>query len=244
MSSPYVPLTKLAQPGTAKLEGLSSREAQDLLSQWGPNDPTPVRRAALAVELLVLFLNPLVIILLVASGASAILGQRVDAAIIVLIVILSIAINFVQTYRSQRAITRLREHVSLTATVLRDGSWKEIRRHEVVPSDLIRLSAGDLVPADSRLLESRDLFVQQAALTGESMPAEKDALSSDKSDKSEERKPQDPSMVFLGTSVVSGTAIARVVATGPHTAFGAICAWPCTRMHSNPSFSPSHSPSA
>src|SRR5438094_967466 len=82
----------------------------------------------------------------------------------------SVAIDFVQTYRSQRAIQKLQEHVSLTATVLRDGRWQEIKRQEVVPGEIVRLSAGDLVPADGELLEARDLYVQQAALTGESMP--------------------------------------------------------------------------
>ena len=82
-------------------------------------------------------------------------------------VVLGVTINFVQTYRSQRAIQRLREHVSLTATVLRDAKWQEVKRHDVVPGDLVRLSAGDLVPADGQLLEARDLYVQQAALTGE-----------------------------------------------------------------------------
>jgi Mg2+-importing ATPase len=219
MSSSTAPFPENAQRPASQLTGLTSREAEELLTQYGPNDPTPVRHGALAAELLVLFLNPLVIILLVASGASAVLGQPLDAAIIFVMVVLGVTINFVQTYRSQCAIQRLREHVSLTATALRDGTWQEILRHEIVPGDLVRLSAGDMVPADSKLLEARDLFIQQAALTGESMPAEKDAHSKDRS---EDGKPQDLTMVFLGTSVVSGTALARVLATGPRSAFGAI----------------------
>ena len=134
-------------------------------------------------------------------------------------VLLGIAINFTQTYRSQQAIERLREHVSLSATVLRDGKWQEIKRHEVVPDDLVRLSAGDLIPADARLLEARDLYVQQAALTGESMPTEKHAHPGTKDT---EGTPDAPDLVFLGTSVVSGTATARVLKTGPQTSFGAI----------------------
>jgi len=147
------------------------------------------------------------------------LGQRVDAGIIIFMVLLGIAINFTQTYRSQQAIERLREHVSLSATVLRDGKWQEIKRHEVVPDDLVRLSAGDLIPADARLLEARDLYVQQAALTGESMPTEKHARPGAKDT---EGTPDAPDLVFLGTSVVSGTATARVLKTGPQTSFGAI----------------------
>jgi Mg2+-importing ATPase len=153
--------------------GLTQREAEARLRQVGPNDPSPRQRGALLTELLVLFLNPLVIILLVAVVISIVVGQVTDAAIIFVIAMLSVVINFIQTYRSERSVRRLREHVSLTASVLRDGNWQELRRETVVPGDLVRLSAGDLVPADGFLLESRDLYVQQAALTGESMPAEK-----------------------------------------------------------------------
>ena len=169
-----------------------------------------------------LFLNPLVIILLVASVISAFLGQKIEAELIFVIVIFSVTIDFVQTYRSQRAIQRLQEHVSLTATALRDGRWQEIKRQEIVPGDIVRLSAGDLVPADGQLLEARDLYVQQAALTGESMPAEKEVRAA--TEQVEEKSPLARDLVFLGTSVVSGTGVVRIVATGPHTAFGAIAA--------------------
>jgi P-type Mg2+ transporter len=211
-----VPQT-MPQPTTKK--GLSSEEAAKLLSQYGPNEPTPTKHGAAVVELLVLFLNPLVIILLVASLVSFVLGDRADAGIILVMVLLGVAINFVQTYRSQRAIAKLRENVTATATVLRDGAWQEIKRYEVVPGDLVRLGAGDLIPADGRLLESRDLYVQQAALTGESLPAEKDAGASKGSDLG---TPDSPNLVFLGTSVVSGTGTAVIFQTGPRTSFGAI----------------------
>lgn len=189
------------------------------MSQYGPNDPTPVRRGALVQELLILFVNPLFILLLVAGIVSGLLGQKADSGIIIVLVLLGVTINFVQTYRSQRAIERLREHVSLSATVLRDGKWQEIKRHAVVPDDLVRLSAGDLVPADARLVQARDLYLQQAALTGESMPTEKHAHPGEKET---EGTPDAPDLVFLGTSVVSGTATAKVLKTGPQTAFGAI----------------------
>src|SRR5713226_780913 len=144
-------------PSSATLVGLTSQEAESRLSKYGPNDPTSARRGALAFELLHLFLNPLVIILLVASVISALLGQKIEAEIIFVIVVFSVTIDFVQTYRSQRAIQKLQEHVSLTATVLRDGRWQKIKRQEVVPGEIVRLSAGDLVPADGELLEARDL---------------------------------------------------------------------------------------
>lgn len=152
----------------AELSGLTEEEAARRLHEFGPNDPVPRRHGELVFELLLLFINPLVVILLVASILSAVLGQRADAVIIFVIALSSVAINFFQTYRSGKAIQRLREHVCLTASVLRDRTWRDVRRDEIVPGDVVRLSAGDLIPANGRLLESRDLFVQQAALTGES----------------------------------------------------------------------------
>ena len=137
------------------VRGLTSVEAEELLDRFGPNDPSPRRRSPGALQLLFLFANPMVIILLCAATASAFLGQLVDATIITVMVLLGVAINFVQTYRSHKAVERLRNQVTLTATVERDGTWMEIPRREVVPGDLIRLSAGDLVPADARLVESR-----------------------------------------------------------------------------------------
>ena len=197
--------------------GLSSEEAAERFSRFGPNEAVASKGPSTALEFLLLFLNPLVVILLIASLASFVLGDRADATIILVIVLLSISINFFQNYRSRKAIDRLREGVTTTATVLRDGEWREIKRRDIVPGDIVRLSAGDLVPADAKLLESRDLYVQQAALTGESLPSEKDARA-----KSGGAGPDSPCHVFSGTSVVSGTATAEVLATGPRTQFGSI----------------------
>jgi Mg2+-importing ATPase len=199
--------------------GLTEQEAKARLDQFGPNEPAATQRHSLLSDLLHVFTNPLVLILLIAAVASAFLGQAVDAGIIGAIVLLSAAIDLGQTYRSQRAIQQLRDRVAPTATVLRDREWKVIRRRDVVPGDIVRLSAGDLVPADGRLLIARDLYVQQAALTGESLPAEKEATGEPASTKADARN-----MVFLGTSIVSGTATAEVVATGARTGFGDIAA--------------------
>jgi Mg2+-importing ATPase len=196
-------------------QGLSSAEAAARLASVGPNDPTPRSGQSLTVELLFLFLNPLVVILLIAALVSGLLGQFADAVIVFAMVLIGVAMNFTQTFRSRRAIEDLRERVAPTATVMRDGAWGEFARRDVVPGDVVRLGAGDLVPADARLLSSRDLFVHEAALTGESMPAEKEA----RGDATLSRN-----LVFLGTSVVSGTATAEVVATGRTTAFGDIAA--------------------
>jgi Mg2+-importing ATPase len=206
--------------GTSE-RGLTNFEATLRLAQAGPNEPVPERQALIAFQVLHLFANPLVLILLIASGISAFLGEIVSASIISCIVLLGIAINFLQTYRSQRAIQRLREGVAPTATVLRDGKWRELSRRELVPGDVIRLVAGDLVPADARLLQAKDLHVQQAALTGESMPVEKEAVELTESPR---QLTEWRNTVFLGTSVISGTATAVVQSTGRTTAFGDIAA--------------------
>src|SRR6185369_5402863 len=195
--------------------GLTQAEAKRRLAQFGPNEPAPTRRTAPLFQLLILLANPLAIILLVASGISAALGEVINASIIITMVLFSVALNFIQTYRSQKAVDSIRKEVAPTASVLRDSTWIEIPRREIVPGDVIKLAAGDLVPADSELLQTRDLHVQQAALTGESLPVEKSA-------RSDQGSESDLHKVFLGTSVVSGTATAVVTATGKNTIFGDI----------------------
>ncbi len=194
-------------------EGLTAEEARRRLAEYGTNEPVPTQRWSALRELLGFFTNALVLILLIAAFASILLGQHTDAAIVIAIVLVSVTINFIQTYRSQVAAERLRSQVAARAAVMRDGTWQEIPRREVVPGDVVQLSAGDLIPADARLLVSKDLYVQEAALTGESIPAEKHTTG-----------PENERLVFLGTSVVSGTAIALVTVTGAATAFGNIAA--------------------
>jgi len=206
------------------ITGLTAQEAETQLARFGPNEPAATQKRSVLSDLWHAFTNPLVLILVIAAIASAFLGEKVDAAIITVIVLLSTAIDLAQTYRSQRAVEKLRAQVAPTATVLRDGEWKELRRRDVVPGDIVRLSAGDMVPADARLLTARDLYVLQASLTGESLPADKEATGEPASTKAEARN-----MVFLGTSVVSGTATAEVVATGSRTAFGDIASRLSTR---------------
>jgi P-type Mg2+ transporter len=197
--------------------GLDSTQAEQRLSEFGPNEAAEAQRTRALIEFLHFCTNPLVLILLAASVVSVFVGQLADALIILTIVVLSIALNFFQTYRSDRAVRRLREQVAPTATVLREGRWIELGRRELVPGDVVRLAAGDLVPADARLIESTHLHVQQAALTGESMPVDKEADNGPTAVTAES-----PNVVFLGTSVVSGSAIAMVFATGRQTAFGEI----------------------
>lgn len=214
-------------PGMAPVgTGLSSDEAERRLFEYGPNDPAPSRKRFPLGKLLLLFFNPLAIVLLVAAVLAAFLGQGIDATIIIVVLTLGNTINFWQTYRSERAIQRLREVVMSTASVLRDGDWQEIPRHEIVPGDIVRLFAGAVVPADARLIQSKDLYVQQAALTGESFPTGKEAAP----ELAISEQPDALHMVFLGTSVVSGSAVAEVSATGPKTVFGSIA----TRLSARP----------
>lgn len=209
------PAANTIQPPT----GLTSNEATLRLARFGPNEPAAGKRTASVVQLLLLFANPLAIILLAASVISAALGEVLNATIIALMIVLSVALNFIQTYRSQRAVDRIRKEVAPTATVLRDGQWLEIPRREVVPGDVIKLAAGDLVPADADLFQARDLHVQQAALTGESLPVEKTAVDTQPR---REANTAETHKVFLGTSIVSGTGTAVVTATGKNTTFGDI----------------------
>jgi Mg2+-importing ATPase len=166
------------------------------------------------------------LILHAASGVAAWTGNTVDALIIVGAVALSVLLDAVQTARSTAAAERLRQGIVPTATVERDGVWHEVPRAQVVPGDVVRLVAGDLVPADARLVEARDLHVQQAALTGESYPALKQAAAEGgaPTEASPAADPSRPDLVFLGTSVVAGYGVAVVTATGARTAFGEIAA--------------------
>jgi Mg2+-importing ATPase len=202
----------------AMVNGLSSAEAASKLMEVGPNEPVLVEKQALVLQVLRRFANPLIAILVFASVVSAIVRDVPNAIIIIAMVVLSVVVEFVQTHRSEAAAEALRAQVAPTATVMRDGKFSEVLRREVVPGDVVRLSAGDMVPGDAELLEAKDLHLNEAALTGESLPVEKFAgpLSTDCPPAS------DPHRVLMGTSVVSGTGTARVVATGPSTAFGEI----------------------
>jgi Mg2+-importing ATPase len=211
----------MARPSDTDEGGLSSAEAAARLRRWGPNELAPPARFEALRQILRQLANPLVLILLAASVVSAVFGQVVSAVIIALMLILSVGLNFAQAYRSQKAAERLRQQVAQTATVVRDGVAREVPVREVVPGDVIRLRAGDLVPADCRLQATKDLFVNEAALTGESLPREKHAAALADGLPSGEVGDTD---IFRGTSVVSGVGAALVVTTGSGTQFGRIAA--------------------
>ena len=198
--------TPSAAPTTALGEGLTSEEAARRLESFGFNDATAVVKASAARDLLRRFASPLIAILLLASVVSAFVHDFVNAFIVLGIVLLSVVIEFVQTRRSQQAADALRSQVAQTAMVRRDGRFTLLPRRLVVPGDVVRLDAGDLVPADGVILEGKDLHFSEAALTGESLPVEKHGTDA----------------ILMGTSVVSGCGTARVDKTGAQTAFSGI----------------------
>ncbi len=199
--------------------GLSSEEAARRLTQYGPNELQAARRISPWAILLEQFKNVLIIILLIAVGISAILGHGVEAIAITVIVMFAVMLGFVQEYRAERAIEALREMAAPTATVLRDGDDVEIPARELVPGDVILLHAGDRIPADARVIEAVNLQVEEAALTGESVPVEKRvAPLADPNLGVGDRK----NMVYAGTAVTYGRGRAVVVATGMQTEFGKI----------------------
>ena len=197
--------------------GLDAAEAQSRLATYGPNDAAIVKRSPLWLQFLSRFRNPLVIILLVASALSAATGDVASFLIVVTIVTISMTLDFVQEVRAQNAVEALRRSVAVQATVRRNGASLSVPIDQLVPGDIVELIAGDLVPADSRLLESRDLFVNQALLTGEPYPAEKQASDAPSG---AENPAGASNAVFAGTSVISGTATVVICRTGGDTALG------------------------
>ena len=211
------PLAEFLRALDATPGGLSEHDASGRLKTAGPNVPQPRQRRSLILEFLARFGNPLVLVLLAASTISAFLGEFTSFVIIAVIVLISVTLDFIQEYRAGNAAERLRRSVALTASVVRNGAVREVPAAELVPGDVIALVAGDLVPADARILEARDLFVDQAFLTGESFPVEKRP-----SDQATPDAGNAANAVFMGSSVVSGSASALIAETGARTALGRI----------------------
>jgi Mg2+-importing ATPase len=221
------PLRDVLAHAQSSPAGLSSDEAHRRLTQFGPNALTVERDASALRTFVSQFKNPVVLILIFAALVSAFMAEWADAAVILVIVMGSAVLSFSQEYAASAAVARLRERVRISSTVLRDGRPQQIPSEEVVPGDVVLLSAGNVIPADGRVLEAKDFLVNQAALTGETYPAEKRAgLASDTASLSER-----DNCVFAGTHAQSGTARALIVQTGAATAFGQIAA----RLNASPS---------
>jgi Mg2+-importing ATPase len=202
-------------------DGLSPETAEARFAEFGPNACAEEKGRSAWLRLRKALANPLVILLSVLSAVSFATGDPRAGTVMALMVILGVALRFVQEAKADAAAAKLKAMISVTATVIRAGREIEIPLGELVPGDVVKLAAGDMVPADVRLLSSKDLFVTQSALTGESLPSEKHAPAETRADVS---PIEFVNLCFLGTSVESGTAKAVVVETGPRTYFGTMAA--------------------
>lgn len=217
------PESLLSRMGTTP-QGLTAEEAAARLRIVGPNLIAHDRQQSPLAELIGRARNPLNFLLLSLAAVSFFLGDRRAAAVITVMVVLSVTLAFVQEHRSNNAAARLRAMVRTTATVLRRGAdagaeshCLEIPIEELVPGDVVRLAAGDMIPADLRVFTAKDLFLNEAVLTGEAMPVEKSAAPFESRNGASTAS---PNICFMGSNVLSGAGTAVVIQTGTRTYFG------------------------
>ncbi|HML39579.1 MAG TPA: magnesium-translocating P-type ATPase [Bellilinea sp.] len=219
LQSAYAVTTEALAKLNSTLSGLSIEDAETRLEKYGPNEVAKEKKQTWYKRLWVNVKNPLVILLFVLGLISFLTGDMRATIMILAMVLLGIVLRYVQESRADTAAEKLQAMVSTTATVIRDGKRQEIALKELVPGDVVALSAGDMVPADVRILSCKDLFLNQSTLTGESLPVEKTAAAVDESI----TNPFDMhNLCFLGSNVESGTGTAVVVQTGSETYFGAL----------------------
>ena len=209
------------------INGLSAREVQDRFEIFGLNEVVTEKAPGWYVQFLQAFIDPFTGVLFILAVVSLITdviihhdGEKdyTTVAVISTMIMISVMLRFVQEFRSNQAAEKLKSMVKTTATVIRAEGRKEIDIKKLVPGDIIQLSAGDMIPADIRILQSKDLFVSQSMLTGEALPVEKIAGAASITEK---QSPLELNNVcFMGTNVVSGTALAIVVNIGGDTYFG------------------------
>ncbi len=214
-----MPIEMLLERLGASMKGFSDLEAQARLEQFGLNEPARKKKRGIVFELLLKFANPLVLVLLVIAGSSLFFGEKISAALVSLMAVMSVLLSFIQEHKAGQEAEKLSEMVRATATVFRNGRAREIKMREIVPGDVVDLYAGDMIPADLRILSCKDLFINQASLTGESIPVEKIAGSLDTAGQSVTDL---RNIAFMGSSVVSGTALGLVTQTGVSTQFGEV----------------------
>ncbi len=199
--------------------GLRAEDAEKRLDEYGPNELSRLKRLGFWADMAHRMRSPLVVQLLVIAFVSGFIGELKSAAIVTAMIVLSVGLSYVLDRRSSRTVESLGKRVQSRTFVLRDGAETEVRISEIVPGDIVLLQAGSIVPADLRLIATKDFFVSQSALTGESLPVEKTSAGADPSFQS----PMDlPNACFFGTSVTSGTARGLAVNTGTRTLYGAI----------------------
>ncbi|MEM3004084.1 MAG: cation-translocating P-type ATPase [Candidatus Bathyarchaeia archaeon] len=200
------------------LNGLTENEARLRLQKFGLNEIVTEKRPHPFMMLLNQFRNVLIIILIFATIFSAAIGEFIDAAVILAIVFASAGLGFTQEYRAERALEALKKMLSPNITVVRDGKERDVASNELVPGDIVLFEAGDKVPADARLLEMANLKVDEAPLTGESVPVSKELAPLPTETYLADRK----NMLFSGTTITYGRGKAVVTATGMSTEFGRI----------------------
>ena len=206
----------LERIGTSQ-KGLTEQEALNRLEEYGLNEPAKKKKRTILIQILSKFVNPLVIVLLIIAGFSLFFGEKIEAFLVILMAAMSVFLSFIQEYRAGKEAEKLSEMVRATATVYRNAKAREVKIREIVPGDIVDLFAGDMIPADLRIISCKDLFINQASLTGESFPVEK--ISTPIATKS--NSPSELSNIaFMGSSVVSGTGIGVAVKTGLATQFG------------------------
>ena len=199
-------------------EGLTSDDAATRLAEAGPNRlPAPAHRSPI-VRFLAQFNNVLIYILVAAAVLKAIMGGWVDAAVIGAAAIINSVVGYLQEGKAEKALDSIRNMLSVTARVLRDGQWVDVDAETLVPGDVVRIGSGDRIPADVRLLEVNNLRVEESALTGESLPAAKSVTHVESAAGLGDRT----SMVYSGTIVAAGTGVGVVTATGTATEIGRI----------------------
>lgn len=190
--------------------GLSTAQVREARQKFGANVLVETTHRGVIERLFQQFRNPLTLILIVAAILSFWMDSAVNGSIILLIVLISIVLNFVQEYKADNAASKLKAALANTCNVIRDGKEQVVVPAALVPGDTVILNAGDLIPADGRVCYAKDFFVNESSLTGESMPVEKRLGEGDES------------QVFAGTNVVTGSATMEVAMTGKNTAFGKI----------------------
>jgi len=199
--------------------GLDAAKVEEVRARVGPNEAVRERRLGFLGEIFERFKNPLVLQLLVIAVVSYLMDDVRAATVVGAMIVLSVFLSYIQEMRSSKAAEKLRAMIKTTCTAVRAGKEADVPMRDLVPGDVLVLAAGSIIPADLRLLVSKDFYVSQSALTGEAMPVEKHARPCDAAGKAALDL---PNAAFQGSTVLSGTARAIVVTTGENTYFGAI----------------------
>lgn len=198
--------------------GLSAEEAARRLHEVGPNRLPAPPKEGLLKRFFKHFNDILIYILIAAAGITAVLGHLIDTVVIMSVVVINAIIGFIQEGKAEEALEGIRKMLSLHAQARRDGQWLEIEADALVPGDIVRLRSGDRVPADVRLIEATNLRIEESALTGESVPADKTTEAT----KADAGIGDRFGMAYSGTMVAAGRGVGAVTATGPHTELGRI----------------------